>query len=309
MRSLSFSPLITLSTLLAMTLLSCSKESIDEPVPTPPVVPTDPSDENIEIRISPLIQESRATDYGFETGDCIGLYVVNYNGTTAGTLSNTGNHVNNMRHTYNGQWNPDSPIYWLNKETHADFYIYYPYADVKSVNAHPFAVKENQSTEAAYKASDFMTGKTLNVSPTSSATVIPANHVMSRIEISLEAGNGFTKESIAASNVSVKINGVKCNSTVDIATGAVTPIGNPSSVIPLKDGNSYKALIVPQAVGEGNLITVTVDGRDFNFNKAFSFESARSHKFTIVLDKTSNGVNVNITPWEDNGVDNGGTAD
>ena len=29
------------------------------------------------------------------------------------------------------------------------------------------------------------------------------------------------------------------------------------------EGNSYKALIIPQAVGEGNLITVNVDGRDF----------------------------------------------
>ncbi len=311
MKSLSVFSIITFVALVALTLVSCSKES-DSPTPTPPPtpdVPTPPVTEKIEIKISPSVQESRATDYGFESGDCIGLYVVNYNGSTAGTLANSGNHVNNMRHTYNGQWNPDEAIYWLDDKTHADFYLYYPYADVKAVNAHVFAVKADQSTEAAYKASDLMVGKALNVSPTATATIIPANHVMSRIVINLEAGNGFTKESIAGSQVAVKINGVKCNSTLDIATGKVTATGEVAAVTPLKEENSYKALIVPQAVEEGNLITVTVDGRDFNLKKAFTFESAKSHKFTVTLSKTSNGVNVNINPWEDDGVDNGGTAE
>lgn len=311
MKSLSVFSIITCVALVALALVGCSKES-DSPTPTPtptPDVPTPPVTEKIEIKISPSVQESRATDYGFESGDCIGLYVVNYNGSAAGTLANSGNHVNNMRHTYNGQWTPDAAIYWLDDKTHADFYLYYPYADVKSVNAHAFAVKEDQSTEAAYKASDIMVGKTLNVSPTSSATIIPANHVMSRMVINLEAGNGFTKESIAASQVAVKINGVKCNSTVDIATGKVTATGDATAVTPLKEDNAYKALIVPQAVEEGNLITVTVDGRDFNLKKAFTFESAKSHKFTVTLSKTSNGVNVNINPWAEDGVDNGGTAE
>ena len=86
-----------------------------------------------------------------------------------------------------------------------------------------------------------------------------------------------------------------------------------TDLIPLKEeGNSYKALIIPQAVGEGNLITVNVDGRDFNLPKSskFSaFEAGRMHKFTVTLSKTSNGVNVNISKWEDDGIDYGGTAE
>lgn len=281
----------------------CSQQTDD---PTPPT----PETQKLQIKISPsMYDESRATDYGFESGDCIGLYVVNYNGSTPGTLATTGNHVNNMRFKYSGDWVPDSPIFWADNETHADFYVYYPYTNVQSVTAHPFAVKADQSTEAAYKASDMMTGKTADVAPTSSATVIPVNHVMSRIVIALEAGNGFTKESLAKSNVSVKINGVKCNSTVNIATGEVTPAGVATSVTPLFADNTYKALIVPQTVEVGNLITVTVDGREFNLKKAFTFKSSKSHKFTVTLSKTSNGVNVNINPWEDDETDNGGTAE
>lgn len=287
----------------AIVMTACSKQS-DEPV-TPPAPP---ASEKMEIRISASMPSS-ATDYGFETGDQIGLYVVNYKGSTPGTFANSGNHVDNMRFTYSGSWTPDSPIYWADKETHADFYLYYPYAAVKSVNAHSFEVKADQSAESAYKASDMMVGKTTNVAPSEAATVIPVNHVMSRIVINLEAGNGFTRESLAQSNISVKINGVKCSANVDLATGIVTPTGSATSVTPLFADNTYKALIVPQTVTEGNLITVNVDGRDFNLKKGFTFESTKSHKFTVTLSKTSNGVNVNINPWEDSGVDNGGTAE
>ena len=43
-------------------------------------------------------------------------------------------------------------------------------------------------------------------------------------------------------------------------------------------GNSYKALIIPQAVGEGNLITVNVDGRDFNLPKSSKFSAFEAGK-------------------------------
>lgn len=307
MKSIFNLSFITACILAAGVVTGCSKGG-DEPTPTPDT-PDVPVVKKLAIKISPSVVDSRATDYGFESGDCVGLYVVNYDGSNAGTLANSGNHVDNMRHTYDGEWTPDSPIYWLDNKTHADFYLYYPYANVTSVNAHPFAVNEDQSTEAAYKAGDFMVGKKTNVSPTESATTIPASHVMSRMVITVEAGAGFTKESLAAAQVAVKVNGVKCNSTVDIATGTVTATGSATTVSPFRDGTNYKAIIVPQTVEEGNLITVTVDDRDFNLKKAFTFVGGKSHTFTVVLKKTSNGVNVDINPWNEDGVDNGGTAE
>ena len=278
----------------------------DSPEPTP-TTPTTPTEKELEIRISPSV--TRATDYGFETGDCVGLYVVNYSGSTPGSLASMGNHVNNMRFTYNGIWTPDTPVVWADNNTHADFYLYYPYTKVDNVGAHPFSVRTDQSTEQAYKASDFMLGKTLNIAPSEEAISIPVSHAMSRIQIFLEAGNGFTAESLAKANVSVKINGVKCSSTINIATGEVTPTGETTTLTPLFTENYYKALVVPQTVETGNLITATVDGHDYNLQKGFTFESAKSHKFTITLSKNSAGVNVSINPWIEDGSDNGGTAE
>ena len=295
-----------LAALPATCLLSSCGGGSDSQEPTPSN-PTTPTEKKLEIRISP--SKTRATDYGFETGDQVGLYVVNYSGSTPGSLASMGNHVDNMRFTYNGTWTPDKVITWADSKTHADFYLYYPYANVQNVGAHPFSVKTDQSTEAAYKASDLMVGKALNVAPSEEAISIPVNHAMSRITIALEAGNGFTAESLAKADIAVRINGEKCDATLNIASGAISATGEPTSVTPLYADKEYKALLVPQTVEEGNLITVTAEGRDFNLKKAFTFESAKSHKFTITLNKTSAGVNVNINPWIEDGEDNGGTAE
>lgn len=293
--------------LASLTLAACNKNSGNNIVPTTPEPTPDP-EQKMEIRISPTLS-TRATDFGFETNDCIGLFVVNYNGTTPGTLQNSGNYVDNMRFTYSGIWTPDTPIFWKDNTTHADFYLYYPYTQTASVNAYPFTVKADQSTESAYKASDMLVGKAVNVAPTESAIIIAANHVMSRINIQLAAGSGFTKESLAKSNITVKINDIKTESTVNIASGEVTATGNPMVVTPFHTNDAYKAIIVPQTVNEGNLITVTADGREFNLTKSFTFEGGKNHNFTVTLSKTSNGINVNINPWNEDGSDNGGVAE
>lgn len=296
----------------ALTLCACSSGG-DESLPEP-VNPPAPA-EKIPINISTVVEGNgfkRATDYAFEAGDRIGLYVVNRNADgTAQPLRNTGNHVDNMRFTYDGTWTPDTPIYWLDDHTHADFYLYYPYtATLTDTDAMPFSVQADQSTEAAYKAGDLLVGSTLDVAPTETAVSITASHAMSQMAIALVPGNGFTSESLEAAEVAVRINGMKTHASVSLATAEVTATGEAQTVTPLQADDEYKALLVPQQTEAGNLITVTVDGRDFNLPKeALTLESGRRYRLTVVLSKTSNGINVSIDQWEDDGTDYGGTAE
>ena len=281
------------SMLLALTACSSGSSELD---PTPKPTPA----AKVPINISTSIQ-SRATDLAFEAGDQIGLFVVNHQADgSAATLQTTGNYIDNTKFTYDGTWKAATPTYWKDNSTPADFYIYYPYtSSISNIEAMPWTVNTDQSTTENYKASELLIGKTTNATPTESAVKIDAKHVLSQMIIKLVAGNGFTEASLAA--------------TANLSTGAVTAKGDDTDLIPLKEeGNSYKALIIPQAVGEGNLITVNVDGRDFNLPKSskFSaFEAGKKHKFTVTLSKTSNGVNVNISKWEDDGIDYGGTAE
>ena len=289
---------------------ACSGENGSSPEPEPQPQP----EVKLPIKISTSVT-TRATDEAFEEGDGIGLFVVNNNADgTSVALQPTGNHVDNMKYTYNGTWVPTTQTYWKDDTTKADFYLYYPFASsVSSVDAMPFNVNADQSTAANYKAGDLLIGKATHVAPTQNAVKIDAKHAMSQMIINLVAGNGFTESSLAASQVTVKVNRLKIQSTANLATGEVTAKGNDADITPLKgEGNSYKAIIVPQTVGEGNLITVNVDGRDFNLAKAdnfTAFAAGKKYKFTVTLSKTSNGVNVNITKWEDDGIDYGGTAE
>lgn len=266
-------------------------------------VPTTPETDKLPINISTTL--TRATDSAFEAGDKVGIFVVN----EPNALATSGNHVDNMGFTYSTTWTPDTPIYWLDQTTKADFYCYYPYAESANTAAHAFATKANQSQLADYKASEFLWGKTTGVAPTEEAVNITANHTFSNALVILKPGDGFTEESLAAATKSVKICGVKTNATIDLATGVATATGNATEVTPYLDGAQYRALIVPQTTAEGALIVVTVDGVDYTLSRSMTFKANKQHKFTVTLNKVSNGVNVGIGGWETDEEDYGGDAE
>lgn len=286
-----------------MLFASCSKNRAkgDDPLPVGPT--------KIPINVSMGVW-TRAIDTSYESGDKVGIYVVNYNGSTAGTLQSSGNHVDNMRFSYTTKWTPDTEIYWKDQTTKADFYCYYPYGSPADISAYAFTTKGDQSKLADYKASEFLWGKASGITPTANAVPITTNRSMSNMLIYVVAGKGFTAETLAAANKSVKISNVKTSATVDLRTGVATATGSAAEVIPHNEGEYYRALIVPQTVADGsNLITVTIDGVDYTLAKGFTFKANTQHKFTITVNKSSGGVDIGIGDWEIDDTDNGGAAE
>ena len=266
-------------------------------------VPATPETNLLPINISTTL--TRATDSAFEAGDKVGIFVVN----EPNALAASGNHVDNMGFTYSTKWTPDAPIYWLDQTTKADFYCYYPYAEGVSTTAHTFATKVDQSTLANYKASEFLWGKVAGVTPTEEAVNITTNHAFSNALVILKPGDGFTEAKLAAATKSVKICGVKTGATINLATGVATATGNATEVTPYLENGQYRALIVPQTTAEGALIVVTVDGVDYTLSRSMTFKANKQHKFTVTLNKVSNGVNVGIGGWESDEEDYGGDAE
>lgn len=284
-------------------LVSCStSEHYESNQPSEPLT-------KIPIKLS-IGNFSRANDNAFEVNDKVGVYVVNYNGSTAGTLAASGNYVTNMQFTYqNSEWIPESAIYWKDNTTHADFYAYYPYSASANTSAHPFSVKANQSTEDDYWASDFLWGKATNIAPTEETVPITTNHVFSNVLIYLEAGYGFTTETLSAATKSVKINNLKTSATINLATGVATATGSATQVTPWSVGGYYRAMVVPQTVADGtSLITVTIDGVDYTLKSGATFVANKQHEITVTVNKSSNGVNIGIGGWGD-GSDFSGDAE
>lgn len=297
-------------------LLACSSGAEngvdDEPTPPQPEKPT----VRIPIGISTYI--TRVTETAFESGDRIGLYVVNRNDDGShNDLKPSGNYVDNMRYTYSyNTWTPDETVYWKDDKTCADFYLYYPY-QAAHVNENPvvFKVEADQSNVNSYKNSDVIIGSTLNVAPSQTTVHIASKHVMSQVIIDLKPGEGFTDASLAASDVKVTLNIPAVSANIDLATGKVKPIMNydgesltMTPMTPYKDGNVYRVIVVPQEVAQTNLIKVNVGGSDFLFSKDFNFESGKSYTFNVTITKESSGLNATITGWDSDGVDYGGTA-
>ena len=266
--------------------------------------PTTPETDKLPINISTTL--TRATDSAFEQSDKVGIFVVN----EPNSLTASGNHADNIGFTYAGAtWNPDTPIYWLDQTTKADFYCYYPYAAGVDASSHTFKTKTDQSTLANYKASEFLWGKVEAVTPTEKAVDITVTHTFSNALVILKPGDGFTEEKLAAATKSVKICGVKPNATINLATGVATATGNKTNVTPYLENGQYRALIVPQTTEEGALVVVTVDGVDYTLSRSMTFKANKQHKFTVTLNKVSNGVNVGIGGWETDEEDYGGSAE
>ena len=238
-----------------MCLVSCSSENGKvDPTPTPTPDPV-----KIPINISMDVW-TRVTDTAYESGDKVGIYVVNYQGASSGTLQSSGNYVDNMCFTYAGNWTPESEIYWKDETTKANFYCYYPYGEPSDIAAYPFSVKTDQSQQADYKASEFLWGKASGISPTANAVPIITNRSMSNMLIYVAPGKGFTEETLAAATKSVRICNVKASATVDLRTGVATAVGSATEIVPYNEGTYYRALLVPQTVADGsNLVTITVE--------------------------------------------------
>lgn len=277
------------------TMLSCS-ENVEN-------VPTTSETDKLPINISTTL--TRATDSAFEAGDKVGIFVIN----EPNSLVAAGNYVDNMGFTYSTNWTPDTPIYWLDKTTKADFYCYYPYAENVNTTSHAFMTKADQSSLEDYKASEFLWGKVMGVAPTEDVVEITTNHTFSNMVVILKPGDGFSEQTLTAATKSVKICGVKTGAAINLTTGVATANGDVTNVTPYLDGTQYRALIVPQTTVEGTLVVVTVNGVDYTLSRSMTFKANKQHKFTVTLNKVNNGVNVGIGGWETDEEDYGGSAE
>lgn len=293
-----------LQNLLFIALCGCSGGSGEENVP----LPEELEGPKVQITLNCGIA-SRATETSFEAGDQVGLFVVNYNGTSAGVLQNSGNHADNVKFTYSSGWTPEREIYWKDETSKADFYCYYPYTTVTDVSAYKFTVNADQSTETNYKASDFLWGKTGGVAPTENAVNITLKHVFSCMQIKVAPGKGYTAEELEKVVESVTVHGIRNEASINLATGVATAVGAEKVITPWRDGEYYKALIVPQSVEEVGLIVVLIGGKEYALKKTFTFETNKRYTFTVTVDKTNNGINVGIGNWEEDGIDHGGVAE
>lgn len=272
---------------------------------------------------------TRVNDNGFCNGDVMGVYIVDYDGNTPGTLKVSGNRGDNVRHTFdepNYKWSSAYDLFWKDKHTHIDVYGYYPFANPESIEDYQFEVQKDQSTITAegemggYEASDFLWGKVSDVAPTTSVIRLPLAHRMSNARVTLIQGSGFAEGEWANTKKIVLTANVARKASINLSTGEIKAAGSAESTmtIPSRVNDEWRTIVVPQTVAAGTtLFSITIGGVPYKFtkNEALTYVAGKMMNFGIKVDKQAGSgaykltlVSESITPWENDLVSHDATA-
>ncbi len=261
---------------------------------------------------------TRINDYGFVSGDRMGIYVVDYSNGQAGQLHASDNRASNVLYTFNADtytWSAPTILYWRDSETPVDVYGYYPGANaISDPMAYTFEVQADQNIPAAdgsissYEQSDLLWGKVSRVKPTTEAIVVHYNHILAGVRVNLQKGTGISDTEWEKLEKIVLVDNTIRTSTVDLSTGTVTPTGSVDRGIRmLQQSEDYRAVVIPQTVAAGKtLISITIDGTTYShtLTSPMKYQTGKLHNFTITINKRAASgdyelkfTDGGITPW------------
>ncbi len=232
-----------------------------------------------------------------------------------GTATTSGNNVTTYTQPLEykadgeGNLNHETAQYWPTSGNGLHIYGVYPSTAVTSTDAAKaynatnisFSVQDDQSTDAKYNASDLMTGAPSSnnpVSRTSSPVNLEFAHLLSKIDITLTAGDGFTESDLSDAKVSI-LNTLPTttfnvqNTTLGTATGTAKDIT-------VCTGTKGSAVIVPQTVASGKaFIKVVVGGGSYFYKLAsdVTFAGQKRYTYKIEVKKTGLAVTSSIASW------------
>lgn len=277
----------------------------------------------IQLEGSILQEATKVNAAGFENGDALGLYAVNYTDAnqTPGTLLVEGNQADHVKYVFNEsawQWTPVRPVYYKDVNTNVDLYVFYPHAEPDAVDAWNFEVQKDQSTARSqsalggYEASDFLWAKAENVAPTEAKIKVQLQHKMAGAEVVLQQGDGFAEGEFESVERYILATGTTRKASINLSTGGVTPVGGAQAtgiVMCPQVGGSFRAIVVPQTVAaQTPLFSITLAGVPYIFKKDsdFTYEAGKISTFTIKVNrKVLSGefelelADVNISPWKE----------
>ena len=235
--------------------------------------------------------KTKVTNTEFESGDAIGLYVVE----SPAPLQVSGNYINNLQATFNGtNWTGNSSLRWPSNTSTCDLYGYYPHMEVTSIVANPFSVSKDQS--AGIGTSDFIWGKVAGQEYTTAPIPLVFQHKLSKITLNLVKGD--TYEGDYPSDATFYIHGTVPDATVDLTTGSVTNnlYGRAQTITCHKVSESqYEAIIIPQRIAtRAPLFEMISHGISYLVEGTFNFKPGINYTFDVTLNASTESIRIDI---------------
>ena len=258
----------------AALLVSCQQEENETLTPA-----------NSRITISPVI--TRATEVNFETGDKIGVTIIQ-NGDFV--------YAENKLMTFNDGVFAGDLLWYPEGNDKSQIVAYYPYREGNTPTS--FSVEADQTT--GYGASDLMAASNKDVLPTVNTITMNFKHLLTKLVINV------TKE-VEANITSIALKGSIPTATLDLAALTVTVDANVAATNitaqAVETNKTYRALIIPQTVAL-TLEVATSDGKTLS-QKLTSTTLAQGGQYSVNIRVLPDDIEVkligDIENWTDEG--------
>ena len=245
----------------------------------------------------------------FDASEKIGVFINEHGGSST-------TYPQPLEYTANGSggMTPLAPQYFPQSGNGVNIHAFYPFSAASDLGTiEPFSIQTNQISEANYKASDLMYGVPISnpVSRTSSSVQLTFEHLLSKINIELKAGNG--NPTLVGSTV--RLQSIRCATTFDPSNGVITAATGPSNEIVVMATNATlkgSAIIIPQTLASGTTfieVTLSTGVRlYYKLPAQTEFEGKKQYDYEITVNLTGLTVTSTITPWDPVGSQTTGTA-
>ena len=249
----------------------------------------------------------------FAADENVGIFLAEDNaGSPVTSGTNVTPYAQPLTYVADGAGNLANTQYWPQDGNGLHIFGVYPLAAATAAAAYnatgvTFTVAADQTSDANYKASDLMTGlPTSGTNPVARTTAnVPMTftHLLTKVDVNLSAGEGFTSTEMDAAVVSIL--GTKLTTTFDVQSTTVGAASGTAAPIVAGTGAANSAIIVPQTIVAGaSFIKVTVGGGDYIYKMGADtdFDSKKCYTFNITVNKTGLVLTVTtITDWVNGG--------
>lgn len=221
----------------------------------------------------------------------------------------------------NGSMNTSDQPYYPTSGKNVNIYAYYPSGTVKSINAAEpveFTVKENQSSDDDYRASDLMYGTPDKnpVAHTKENVNITFKHLLSKVTVTLKQGAGIKDLTNAKVELLNVLPTTKLNPSAGTISGAQ---GDKTDITVMDKGTnlSGSAVVVPQTLnqeveGKRRFIKVTLSTGGVLYSQNLTdaegktienidMTAGNEYKYEITVNLTSLDITSSITKWNPGG--------
>lgn len=246
----------------------------------------------------------------FAANENVGIFLAEDNvGTAVTTGTNVTTYSQPLTYVADGAGNLSNTQYWPQDGNGLHIFGVYPLAAATTAAAYnatgvSFSVAADQSNDAGYKASDLMTGLPTAGNPvarTTSAVPMTFTHLLTKIDVNLTAGSGFTQTEM--DNAVVSILGTKPTTTFNVQNATIGAASGTAAIV-AGTGAANSAIIVPQEVAAGNFIQVAVGGGNYIYalTAATTFDAKKCYIYNITVNKTGLVLTgTTITGWDAGG--------